>query len=143
VYHLSNDILYTSYRYYWDTWSVRSNTLDLKYRHDFQEGWYVEPHARFYRQSAASFYTIGLSTILRPPEYATSDYRLGRLTTLTLGATFGFRLGDKPAQWTLRTEYIRQKGDSAPANDDGVQSNFDLSPAINTFTAVVGYSFNF
>lgn len=143
VYHLRNDIIYTSYRYYWDTWSVRSNTADLKYRHDLKEGWYAEPHVRFYRQSAASFYTIGLSTILAPPEYATADYRLGRLTTLTLGANFGFRLGDSPAQWTLRAEYIRQKGDSSQTNADGVQSRFDVSPTINTFTAVVGYSFNF
>ncbi|HEY0515323.1 MAG TPA: DUF3570 domain-containing protein [Thermoanaerobaculia bacterium] len=143
VYHLRNDIIYTSYRYYWDTWSVRSNTIDLKYRHDLREGWYFEPHVRYYRQGAASFYTIGLSTQLAPPEYATADYRLGRLTTLTIGADFGFRVGDNPSQWTLRAEYIRQKGDGLDPNADGVQSSFDPSPAINTVTAVIGYSFNF
>ncbi|HEY0552704.1 MAG TPA: DUF3570 domain-containing protein [Thermoanaerobaculia bacterium] len=143
VYHLANDILYTSYRYYTDTWDIRSNTFDLKYRHDLNEGWYFEPHVRYYRQTAASFYTIGLSTILRPPEYATADYRLGRLTTLTLGANLGFRLGDSPSQWTLRAEYIRQKGDTAGGDQNGVRSHFDLTPTINTFTAVLGYSFNF
>lgn len=143
VYHLSNDILYTSYRYYTDTWDVRSNTFDLKYRHDLSEGWYFEPHARFYRQTAASFYTIGLSTILRPPEYATADYRLGRLKTLTLGTTVGFHIGDSPSEWTLRAEYIRQKGDTQGGEQNGVQSHFDLTPTINTFTAVLGYSFNF
>src|SRR4029077_14787658 len=35
VYHLSDDVLYTSYRYYWDSWAIRSHTLDVKYRHDF------------------------------------------------------------------------------------------------------------
>lgn len=143
VYHLSEDVVYASYRYYTDTWDVRSNTYDLRYRHDLSEGWFLEPHVRYYRQSAASFYTIGLSTILRPPDFATADYRLGRLSTLTLGANLGFRLGGSPSQWTLRAEYIRQKEDNPQSNEFGVQSKFDLSPTINTFTAVLGYSFNF
>jgi Protein of unknown function (DUF3570) len=145
VYHLKNDIAYTSYRYYWDSWGIRSNTLDLRYRHDLEEDdWYLEPHIRLYRQSKADFFTVGLSGFLAPPDFATSDYRLGKLTTLTLGTTFAFRLGwSHPALWTLRAEYIRQFGDSSPPDAIGVQRTFDLSPPINTFTAVIGYSFNF
>ncbi|HXO21373.1 MAG TPA: DUF3570 domain-containing protein, partial [Thermoanaerobaculia bacterium] len=143
VYHLPHDIVYASYRYYWDTWGVRSNTLDLKYRYDLKDDWYLEPHARLYHQTAADFFTIGLSSFLAPPEFATADYRLGQLTTLTIGTNFTFRLGANPALWTLRAEYIRQSGDSSPPNAIGVQRSLNLSPTINTFTAVVGYSFNF
>lgn len=143
VYHLTHDILYASYRYYWDTWGVRSNTVDLKYRYDLADDWYVEPHVRLYRQSAADFFTVGLSSFLAPPEFATSDYRLGQLTTLTIGTNFAFRLGDNPSLWILRAEYIRQAGNSSPPSAVGVERNFDLSPPINTFTAVVSYSFNF
>ncbi|MBW8874279.1 MAG: DUF3570 domain-containing protein [Acidobacteria bacterium] len=143
AYHFTHDIGYASYRYYRDTWGIRSNTLDLKYRHDLEGDWYIEPHIRYYRQSAADFFTTGISSFLAPPEFATSDYRLGRLTTLTLGASFAFHVGDNPSQWNLRAEYIRQAGDSSPPSSTGTKSSFDLSPPINTVTAVLGYSFNF
>lgn len=143
VYHFTNDVLYSSYRYYWDTWRVRSNALDLKYRHDLEDDWYIEPHFRYYRQSAASFFTIGLVGGAPLPQFATSDYRLGSLTTFTLGTTFAFHLMDGDALWTLRAEYIGQAGDSSPPNAIGVQRRFDLAPTINTFTLVVGYGFNF
>lgn len=144
VYHLTQDVLYTSYRYYTDTWGVRSNTLDLQYRHDLgKDGGYVEPHARFYRQTAANFYTIGLVDGAPLPQFATSDYRLGPLTTLTLGTTYAFHFGAVPGLWTLRAEYIRQAGDSSPPNAIGVQRRFDLAPTINTVSLVAGYSFNF
>jgi hypothetical protein len=142
AYHFTHDIGYASYRYYRDTWGIRSNTLDLKYRHDLEDDWYIEPHVRYYRQSAADFYTTGISSFLAPPEFATADYRLGRLTTLTIGANFAFRLGASPSQWNLRAEYIRQKGDTSGSNNN-LKTPFDLAPAINTFTTVIGYSFNF
>ena len=142
AYHFTHDIGYASYRYYWDTWGIRSNTLDLKYRHDLEDDWYIEPHIRYYRQTAADFFVTGISDRLAPPEYATADYRLGRLTTLTVGANFAFHVGDSPSLWNLRAEYIRQKGDTSGSNNN-LKTPFDLSPAINTFTAVIGYSFNF
>jgi len=143
VYHLPHDIVYASYRYYWDTWGIRSNTVDLKYRYDLEDDWYLEPHVRFYHQTAADFFTVGLSSFLAPPEFATSDYRLGQLSTITIGTSFAFRFGDNPSLWTLRAEYIRQSGDSSPPSAVGEERNFNLSPTINTFTAVIGYSFNF
>ncbi len=143
VYHLSQDIFYTSYRYYWDSWKIRSNTLDLKYRHDLGDDWYLEPHLRFYQQTAASFFTAGLVDGAPLPAFATSDYRLGDLTTLTLGTTFAFRVADAPSLWSVRAEYIRQAGDSSPPSAIGVQRGFNLAPAINTVTLVVGYSLPF
>lgn len=141
AYHFTHDIGYASYRYYRDTWGIRSNTVDLKYRHDLEDNWYIEPHVRYYRQSAADFYTTGISGFLAPPEFATADYRLSQLTTITIGANFAFRVGDSPSEWNLRAEYIRQKGDSSAGST--IKSPFDLTPAVNTVTAVIGYSFNF
>lgn len=143
VYHLTDDILYASYRYYWDSWSVRSQTLDVKYRRDLGDDWYLEPHVRYYQQSAAKFFTIGLVDGPALPDFATADYRLGALRTLTAGTSFVFHLFDSPAEWTVRAEYIRQAGDSSPPNAIGVQRRFDLAPTINIFTVVVGYSFRF
>ena len=141
AYHFTHDIGYVSYRYYRDTWGIHSNTVDLKYRHDLEDNWYIEPHVRYYRQSAADFYTTGISGFLAPPEFATADYRLSQLTTITIGANFAFRVGDSPSDWNLRAEFIRQKGDSSAGST--IKSPFDLTPAVNTVTAVLGYSFNF
>jgi hypothetical protein len=143
VYHLSEDVVYTSYRYYWDTWNVRSHTIDMKYRHDLDSDTYLEPLFRYYQQSAASFYTVGLIQGAALPENATSDYRLGKLRTITVGGTFGFLLGDVPGNAIVRAQYIRQAGDSSPPNAIGIQRNFDLSPPISIFSVVVGYTFGY
>ncbi len=143
VYHFTDDVLYSSYRYYWDTWSIRSHTVDFKYRHELDDGMYLEPLLRYYTQSAASFFTVGLVQGAPLPDFATSDYRLGRLHTVRLGATFGFRPDESAGQWTVRGEFMRQSGDSSPPNAVGMQRNFDLAPPINIFALVVGYSFDY
>jgi hypothetical protein len=143
VYHLTDDILYTSYRYYWDTWSVRSHTIDLEYRHDLDGGMYAEPLVRFYKQTASNFYTVGLVQGAPLPDFATSDYRLGPLQTITIGGTFGFHPEGSPGEWTLRAQYMRQAGDSSPPNALGIQRRFDLSPPINIVAVVLGYSFGY
>jgi Protein of unknown function (DUF3570) len=143
VYHLTDDVLYTSYRYYWDTWSVRSHTIDLKYRHDLGDDMYVEPLVRYYQQTAASFFTIGFTQAAPLPDFATSDYRLGALRTITVGGTYGFHLEDIPGEVTIRAQYMRQSGDSSPPNAVGIQRGFDLSPPISIFSVVLGYSFGY
>ncbi len=143
VYHFTDDVLYASYRYYWDTWNVRSNTLDVRYRHDLDNETYVEPLFRFYKQTAASFYTIGLVEGVPLPDFATADYRLGDLQTITLGGTWGFRWSDSPADWTVRAQYMRQSGDSSPPGAIGIQRTFDLFPTINIVSVVIGYSFGY
>lgn len=143
VYHLTQDVLYTSYRYYWDTWDIRSHTLDVKYRHELGDGVYLEPLIRLYSQSAASFFTGGLIQGAPLPDFASSDYRLGHLQTLTLGATYGFHFEDAPGEWTVRGQYMRQAGDPSPPNAIGIQRRFDLSPPLNIYAVVVGYSFGY
>lgn len=143
VYHLTDDIFYTSYRYYWDSWSVRSHTIDLKYRHQIDDSSYLEPLIRLYTQSAASFYTAGLIQNQPLPDFATSDYRLGALRTITFGGTYGFRFEDAPGDWTVRAQLIRQAGNSSPPGVIGMQRRFDLSPPINIYAVVVGYSFGY
>jgi len=144
VYHFQKDVLYLSYRHYWDTWNLKSNTYDVRYRHDLTEHAYLEPHVRYYKQTPASFYTIGLISGEPLPDFATADYRLGPLKTITVGTIVGLsRIADTAGEWTIRAEYIRQTGESFPADAIGVQKQFDLFPTINTVAVVVGYSFNF
>lgn len=143
VYHLTDDIFYSTYRYYWDSWDVRSHTLELKYRHDLGDGWYLEPRLRLYQQTAANFFTAGLVQGADLPEFATADYRLGKLSSVTLGAAFTFRAFESPGEWTVRADYIRQQGDGSPDGAIGVQRRFDLAPGVNSVALVVAYSRRF
>jgi hypothetical protein len=143
VYHLSDDVLYVSYRYYWDDWQVRSHTADLKYRHELTSGSWLEPHLRYYAQTAASFFGYGLVANAPLPEFATSDYRLGGLSTMTAGATYGFRLASAPGEWTARAEYMAQFGEGHPQEAIGVQRTFDLFPTLHIASLVIGYSIGF
>lgn len=143
VYHFTRDLLYTSYRYYWDDWNVRSHTLDLKYRHRVGDDAYVEPHLRYYAQSAADFYTWGLIQGRPLPDFASADYRLNKLDTLTAGLTFAFRPPGFSGEWTVRAEYMAQTGDGHPGDAVGVQQNYDLFPGLNIFTFVVGYNIDY
>ncbi len=143
VYRVGEDVLHLSYRYYWDDWRVRSSAVDLKYRRDLSDHDYLQPHVRYYTQTPARFFTFGLIQGARLPEFATSDERLGPLHTMTLGTTYGFHIPDYPGEWSVRAEYIRQSGDGHPRNVPGIQRKFDLFPAVNIGTLVVGYSISF
>jgi hypothetical protein len=143
VYHLTDDVAYTSYRYYRDTWGVRSHTVDLKYRHDLGDESYIEPLLRYYQQSAASFFTIGIPEGAPLPDFATSDYRLGALRTITIGATYGFHPEFVAGEITIRGQYVRQAGNSSPPSAVGIQRGFDLSPPVNIVAFVLGYSFDY
>lgn len=141
VYHFTNDVLYTSYRWYEDDWGVRSHTIDLRYRHELSGGSFLQPHVRFYTQGGARFFRFGLRQDEPLPEYASSDFRLGPLRTATLGTTYGFRLPDLlPGELTVRAEYMVQWGDGHPAGAVGVQRDYNLFPAESIGSLVVGYS---
>ncbi|MBI3775238.1 MAG: DUF3570 domain-containing protein, partial [Gammaproteobacteria bacterium] len=57
VYHLPEDVVHVSYRYYWDDWDIKSSTVDLTYRLQLGTHFYLEPHYRYYTQTAANFFT--------------------------------------------------------------------------------------
>jgi hypothetical protein len=143
VYHLTRDVLYLSYRYYWDDWEVKSNTVDARYRRELGGDNYLEPHVRLYEQTAARFFRAGLVQGAPLPEFATSDYRLGLLRTATVGATYGFHLPNSPGEWSVRAEYMGQFGERHPKDAVGVQRTYDLFPATNIGSLVAGYTVTF
>ncbi len=143
VYHLTDDVLYVSYRYYWDDWNLRSHTLDLKYRHELEDGAYVQPHARIYTQTRASFFHYGIVNGDPTPQYLSSDERLGPLNSVTLGATYGWKPKGSPGEWSFRAEYIRQFGTGYPGSAIGVQREINLMPPVSIGTAMVVYTVQF
>ena len=147
VYHLDRDVVYVSYRYYWDDWHVRSNTLDFRYRNERENGSFLQPHVRLYTQTAAEFFTLGLENGAALPEFATSDQRLSHFNSVTLGLTYGFKLPNYPGEFTVRGEYIGQFGpvnlNAGEAGDEGAPVTPDAFPPLNIGTLTAVYTLTF
>lgn len=148
--HLTEDVIDISYRHYWDDWGITSETLDLRYRMAVGEHSYLEPHLRYYTQTAADFYKPFLlsgSDVINGAaqlDYASSDPRLAKLKGTTLGLKWGYELG-RNSEFNIRFEEYKQSGDSMPAAAKNMPalSGLDLYPGLSATSVMVGYSFEF
>ena len=143
--YLNGDVLDVTYRYGWDTWNIHSNTLGLRYRWNISDHYFLEPHIRFYRQSAAYFYHRGLLNSQPLPDFVSADYRLAGFTGRTVGLEFGMDVS-KGEWWPagtlrMRLEHYTQTGGSDPQVDIGVQRNFDLFPGLSANFVQITYTF--
>ena len=125
---LNESVLNLSYRYFWDDWGVKSHTVDMRYRFDFDGGHYLQPHLRYYQQGAADFYR---QTLIDGEETtlanASADYRLGEFTTQTIGMKYGFEFKNG-AEINFRVEMIEQKGKDRSQDAVGTLQNQQLFP---------------
>lgn len=133
------DVLHMSYRFYTDDWGIDSHTVDAKYRWELGSRSYLEPHLRYYTQSAADFYNTSLLDG-ESVQFASADYRLGDLTTTTLGLKYGYALS-KQSELSLRVESITQSVD--PSRVIGNQAQQDLTPDIEAMMVQASYILQF
>ena len=101
-------VLDLSYRRGTDSWAVHSDTVDAHLRVDLGRGMYLEPHARWYRQSAADFYDLYLSAASALPGFMSADPRLAAFNASTLGLKFGVTVGHG-GELNLRFEQYQQR----------------------------------
>ncbi len=139
-YHFDKVILDVSYRYMWDDWEIDSHTLDTRFYIPFGDGSYLEPHLRFYQQTAAKFYQVFLIQGEALPEFASADYRIGEMTAYTLGLKYGMKLSGGN-DLSFRLEYYRQDPESAGHKAPGVLADMELYESIDAIIAQVSYSF--
>jgi uncharacterized protein DUF3570 len=80
-----------SYRYFTDTWGVVGNTYELDYTHPIENKWIFEGRVRYYKQSAASFYS-DLFPFAGSQNFTARDQNLAALDNTTIGAkvTYAF-----------------------------------------------------
>lgn len=144
VHQFTDDVFDISYRYYWDDWGVDSQTVDLHYRYELGHSHYLQPHVRYYRQSAADFYRYFLTDVelAANPRFASADYRLGDLTTTTFGLLYGYEMG-KRGTLTVRAELMTQSGEGHPAEAIGNLRQQNLFEDVKATIVQVGYSFKF
>lgn len=141
VHHLTEDVIHLSYRYHTDDWGIDSHTLDFKYRYEMDNGHYLQPHLRYYTQSAADFFTTSLVNGEALPEYASSDYRLGEFTTQTMGLKYAIPLANN-SEFNVRVEMINQAQNDV-GNSTGDQQDYQLTPDLDSVIVQFGYNFYF
>lgn len=118
LHQFGEDVLQFSYRYYKDDWGVISHTYNLHYRYEIADGrHYLQPHVRYYKQGKADFYYYSLQDGAIP-SYASADYRLGEMSTTTIGVKYGMVIGENN-EFGLRLESMKQKAEGdAPFEDN-------------------------
>jgi len=139
-YHFEEIILDVSYRYMWDDWEIDSHTVDTRFYIPLENGRYVEPHLRFYQQTAAEFYQPFIMQGQALPEFASADYRIGEMTAYTIGLKYGMKLNDGN-DLSFRIEYYRQDPKSAGHYAPGELADMELYESIEAIIAQVSYSF--
>jgi hypothetical protein len=113
-YYMGGKVLDASYRYMTDDWDIDSHTVDLRYRWPMGDSRYIEPHLRFYTQTDASFYQVGIVDGAPLPAYASNDYRLGNFDAITVGLKYGWTTKNNN-EMSARLEFYQQSG-SIPAD---------------------------
>lgn len=133
-------VLDLSYRYMTDDWEIDSHTLEARVRFPFGKAMYLEPHLRYYSQSAAEFYRLSLIDGEPLPAYASADYRLADFDAITAGLKVGGAL-QRGREWSARLEYYQQNGDIPGELLIGHQADREQSPEVTAIIAQFSYRF--
>ncbi len=135
-----------SLRYMSDDWGVRSDTAQLHLRWSWSNRErYIEPTFRWYRQTAADFYTpFIMDTATQSTGFESADSRLGSFRALTYGVKYAQKLpglGSRAeSEFSIRAEYYQQTFNEqvpVPASLQGL----DLYPGLKAILVQLGYRF--
>jgi len=135
------DSMAINFRLMDDDWGVQSQTVDARYRWNINDDSYLEPHLRYYTQSAADFYRTVLFQGDPQPDFASADHRLADMGAYTAGFKYGRRT--QRGEFSIRLEYYRQEGDPSPGSAVGDLASFELVPPLTAIIAQFGYKFRF
>ena len=136
-----------SLRYMADSWRVHSDTALLRLRWSFSDrSQYLEPNVRWYRQTAADFYTPFIVSAENAPisGYESSDFRLSAFRAITYGLKYAVKLrgiaGRDDSEFSVRAEYYQQTINARIAAPAGLQG-LDLYPGLKAILVQVGWRF--
>lgn len=149
-YIFTEDVIDLSARYTSDDWGVNSATLDARYRWAVNARWYLEPHLRWYTQTAADFYrpyllqgrdvSLSGTTVMPRLTAASADPRLGAFDATTAGLKLGYTLG-RDSELSLRLEQYAQKARAPAAPATGDLAGQQMTPDTSATMVQIGYSF--
>ena len=122
-----------SYRYYTDSFGVKSHTLSAEYAQPLAYGWTVTPLARLYTQTAAKFYVgvdpdspafFDVPAVTDPTANISLDQRLSEYGAVTLGFKVAKQL---TPDWLVDFKYEQYKQKESWAltgNNNGILEPF-------------------
>ncbi len=139
-YHFDNAIWDVSYRFTDDDWGIQSHTLESRYRFLLADSSYLEPHIRIYQQSEADFYRPFLLDSDPTPQFASADYRIGKLNTYTLGVKYGKELSGG-REYGVRLEYYIQEPQDGGTSRPGQLASQDLYESLDALILQYDYKF--
>ncbi|WP_299074990.1 DUF3570 domain-containing protein [uncultured Paraglaciecola sp.] len=139
-YALDTGVADISYRYATDDWDINSHTIDSRLRFNLSDNRYIQPHFRYYQQSAAEFYQPFLIEGTMLPTFASADYRLGEMTAYTIGLKYAVKM-QSGNDWAFRLEYYQQDPTNTGFDEPGALQPLDLYPSVKAVIAQVSYSF--
>jgi len=127
-----------TYRFYHDSYGIFANTLSLAWFQKLGDSVVLSPSVRYYHQTAAEFYGIQfpgdpINDPDRVPAFYSADYRLSRLSAVTLGIEANIRLHE---HFDLHLGYQRYWMHGLDHETD--QTTY---PKANIFTVGLSYSF--
>jgi hypothetical protein len=99
-----------SYRFYTDTWGVVGHTVDTTYTHPWKK-WIFDGHLRYYRQTAADFYS-DLFPRANSQNFLARDKELATYDAITVGVQASYDFTIPRVRWiqkssaTLRLEHM-------------------------------------
>lgn len=137
---LFNTVADVSYRYMWDDWGINSHTIDSRFNIPLGRTSYIEPHIRFYQQSAADFFKPFIIEEQAPVGFVSADYRIGEMSAVTIGAKYGVVLNGGN-ELSFRLEYYRQMPTNAGFTEPSALNDVDIYPVVEAVIAQVSYSF--
>ena len=135
-----------SVRYMSDNWAVRSDTAQLHLRWTWSNReQYIEPTFRWYRQTAADFYTpFILDSAKQSTGFESADSRLAPFHALTYGVKYAHKLpglGSRvESEFSVRAEYYQQTFNEQVAMPAGLQG-LNLYPGLKAVLVQFGYRF--
>lgn len=135
-----------SLRYMSDDWAVRSDTAQLHLHWSWSNReQYIEPTFRWYRQTAANFYTPFILDMAKESSvFESSDSRLGAFRALTYGVKYALKLpglGSRAeSEFSVRAEYYQQTFNEEVPVPTGLQG-LDLYPGLKAVLIQFGYRF--
>ena len=135
----NDDALSISYRRMQDDWGIHSDTAEVKYHYAIDDRTYVEPHIRWYQQTAADFYSVMLHSGNAVPTYVSADSRLGAFSAPTVGIKVG-RTDEDGNELSVRLDYYQQSGKNVEKGP-GLLAPYDLYPGMKAVMLQVGWRF--
>lgn len=116
--------LHFNYRYYKDSWKIRSHTFELSWYQSLPLGITVTPHVRYYSQSSAEFFAPYFLAPRADGHYS-SDYRLSDYGKISSGISISKQF-TKGIRLDAGFEYYIHKG-SLKLGGDGLANYADIT----------------